>query len=75
MSAKLEEFAHVADMLRKFNEFNKLSDESFRVIKRRRMEMNRIGNFNNPGFQETVIPDMKILIVDGKPKIYSRYPN
>jgi len=79
--AKLTELAETSSLIKEFDDFNILADRAFKLLRRKRMELSKIKDHNKSDIRDSfrnktyVIPDMKILIVDGVPKIYSRYPN
>ena len=85
MSTKLDQFVQIANFVKEFEEFEELARKSFLIIKKMRATLLKLKNYNNLGRSETykhgilktgtskMIPDMKIIIVNGIPKIYSRW--
>ena len=79
----LEELAQEAQYLKEHADFLKLADQASKQLRRVRAPLLKISDYNKPGRTEKitkkiryygVIPDMKIVLIDKIPRIYSRYP-
>ena len=81
--ADLEKLATTSMIVNELEKFYELANVSFGILKRKRAPLLKLSDYNKPGKTEGIkkqknknlLPDMKIIIVDGIPKIYSRYSN
>ena len=66
-----------SDILKLNSEFLDLAECCFKELKRARAPLLKLSDHNKPGRTEKrklILPDMKIVLINKVPKIYSRYP-
>jgi hypothetical protein len=76
----LEKLANTSIIVNELESFYELANVSFQILKKKRAPLKKLRDHNNPGrtegpYKKIKLPEMKIIIVDGIPKIYSRYSN
>jgi hypothetical protein len=81
--ADLEKLAETSVIVNELDKFYELANVSFGILKKTRAPLLKLSDYNKPGKTEGIkkqknsirLPDMKIIIVNGIPKIYSCYSN
>ena len=71
---KLEKFADTVNMIKEFEEYEKIAKNVFKVSKNSAFKKFQKRTIHND-YSHIKLPNMKINILDGVPTIFSKYSN